>query len=713
MKLLHFYIYTRWFWKIWLVIFLVNVLPAQRRTISLNGGWDMTEGLTDQIPTQFINRVEVPGLLDQSRHAFEDIGQKSNKREVFWYRRYFKIEGEMPEVAILKFHKVKYGVQVFLNGHLVGENFSCFVPVYFNVGDYLRDNGEQNVIHVRVGAFPDRVPATVPWGHDYEKIRYIPGIYDDVELILAGTPYIANIQTVPDINKHVIRIVSRLENQGTAKTIRLNYTVREVLSGKTVATQQGSDILIPASGSREVDIQIPLKSCRLWTPEDPFLYELEVKTSDDQLHTRFGMRTFSFDPETRRAVLNGKPYFMRGTNICIYRFFEDSERGTKPWDDYWVRTLHRKFKSMHWNSMRYCIGFPPEKWYRIADEVGFLIQDEFPLWGKPEDLRNEVLIEEYTKWMEERWNHPCVVIWDAQNETITQETGKAIQGVRDLDLSGRPWENGWSPPQAETDPIETHPYLFSRYRRTPPAGEGPLAELLDGPVLMPFNGPERSSPEKNFYSHPIIINEYGWLWLNRDGSPTTLTDQIYTYLVGPNATPEQRFEIYARYLAALTEYWRSHRKCAAVMHFCGLAYSRTGQPRGQTCDHFVNLDFLEYEANFWKYVRDAFSPVGIMINRWENRFPASSELEVPVFVINDLYQDWQGTVTLKILSQDEGVSLQEKNVKLQVAALGRSETTFRITLPQQSGKYRFVAEIQGIESDIVQSLRDFEIIQPD
>jgi hypothetical protein len=42
------------------------------------------------------------------------------------------------------------------------------------------------------------------------------------------------------------------------------------------------------------------------------------------------MRSFRFDPETKRAMLNGKPYFMRGTNVCIYRFFEDDARGAAP-----------------------------------------------------------------------------------------------------------------------------------------------------------------------------------------------------------------------------------------------------------------------------------------------------------------------------------------------------------------------------------------------
>jgi hypothetical protein len=64
------------------------------------------------------------------------------------------------------------------------------------------------------------------------------------------------------------------------------------------------------------------------------------------------MRSFRFDPGTGRAVLNGKPYFMRGTNVCIDRFFEDEQRADRPWRADWARRLHQRFKSMNWNSIR-------------------------------------------------------------------------------------------------------------------------------------------------------------------------------------------------------------------------------------------------------------------------------------------------------------------------------------------------------------------------
>lgn len=131
--------------------------------------------------------------------------------------------------------------------------------------------------------------------------------------------------------------------------------------------------------------------------------------------------------------MNKKPYYLRGTNVTIMRFFEDPDRNNLPWKDDWVIKLHQGFKDFYWNSMRYCIGFPPERWYEVADSLGILIQDEYPVWGINKNLKAENLINEYRAWMQERWNHPSVVIWDSQNETVTPETGKALNQVRSLD----------------------------------------------------------------------------------------------------------------------------------------------------------------------------------------------------------------------------------------------------------------------------------------
>ena len=679
---------------------------SPRRIINLDGTWEVAEGSGDSAPKSFGHKVPVPGLVDMAEPPFLEVGKKSEQRKAFWYRRMFKVKGAIPDVAILKIHKAKYGTKVFLNGQLVGEHLPCFTPALLDVKKFLIGSGRQNELVIRVGANRESVPEGQPSGWDFEKYLYIPGIYDSVELILTGSPYISNVQVVPDISKNEVGIFVELGNDKADNRITVHCLVREARSGKTIVFTEGQ--VTEAGKHKQVPFSaaLPIKNARLWSPEDPFLYELEVNTGSDEVKVRFGMRSFRFDKETGRAVLNGKPYFMRGTNVCVYRFFEDAERGDKPWRKEWVRRLHRKFKSMHWNSIRYCIGFPPEIWYEIADEEGFLIQDEFPIWllGKaPENPKAEKIIPEYREWMRERWNHPCVVIWDGQNESVTVETGKAIGAVRRLDLSNRPWENGWAEPQNPTDFVESHPYLFIRAW----SGKEPF-RFKD---IANVSGEPHLRAEQKKLGVPVVINEYAWLWLNRDGTPTCLTDKVYESLLGPNSTVEQRRLLYARYLAALTEFWRCHRKCAGVLHFCGLGYSRAGDKTrpegGATSDHFVDLEKLKFEPNFVKYVRDAFSPVGLMVDFWDEQVAPGTRRKFKVFVINDLYEDWEGAVHCRIVRDGKAVTEQSQPCK--VSPLGREVLTFEEVIAKQPGGYQIIAELDA-QGAPVRSLRAFKVV---
>jgi len=283
-----------------------------------------------------------------------------------------------------------------------------------------------------------------------------------VELILTATPYIVSVQAVPDLKAQAVRVVAEIESGEESGEVVVKAEVSPARS-KRIAGDRHLWIQMARNEFKTVELVVPIADCRLWSPEDPFLYELNLSTRGDAVKTRFGMRTFSFEPGGKYARLNGKRYFLRGSNVTAYRFFEDAARGDKPWRAEWVRRLHQELKSMHWNSLRYCIGFPPDFWYDIADEEGFLIQDEFPIWTlgeDPEKLEAGKIIPEYIEWMRERWNHPSVVIWDAQNESSIKASGQALQAVRALDLSNRPWENGWAEPQAPTDCVEAHPYLM-------------------------------------------------------------------------------------------------------------------------------------------------------------------------------------------------------------------------------------------------------------
>ncbi|MBN2475818.1 MAG: hypothetical protein JXB62_14495 [Pirellulales bacterium] len=682
---------------------------APRKVVDLGGSWDIEEGGGETPPARYGHTVVVPGLVDLAKPAFAEVGKPSPRRQAFWYRRTFRLDGPIADVGVLKIHKAKYGTKVWLNGRVVGQHVPCFTPGYFDVRDALKGNGQENELVVRVGAHRDLLPQDLPTGWDFEKYLYLPGIYDAVELILTGAPSIRNVQVVPDIEADQARIVAEIDCGPKAAEVIISGKVTAAGSSQPVGEAQAT-LKPQGTGPQKVDFVIPVPDCRLWSPEDPFLYELRLSSGTDAVRVRFGMRSFRFDPQSRRAMLNGKPYYLRGSNVTLYRFFEDAERGDLPWRPEWVRRLHGQFKTMHWNSLRYCIGFPPEFWYDIADEEGFLIQDEFPIWllggpnsDCPEWPVAEKIVPQYTAWMRERWNHACVVIWDAQNESQTPETGKALRAVRELDLSHRPWENGWAEPQAPTDCVEAHPYLFIRdWFGGKPFRLSELATTSGKPGLQ---------DAQRKLDVPIVINEYAWLWLTRDGNPTCLTDKVYASLLGPNSTVDQRRMAYARGLAALTEFWRAHRECAGVLHFCGLGYSRPGdKPRpegGATSDHWLDVKRLEFEPLFAQYVGEAFSPVGLMLDFWAEEVPAGASQPVKVYVVNDLGEPWQGDVRLKLLGDDGGKLLGSQATK--VAAWGREILSFDVKLPGAAGGYTLVAELQNSRGQTVRSLRDFAV----
>ena len=689
----------------------------KRNTISLNGIWQITDGKKDVIPIKFDHAIPVPGLITQAQPAFINAAppvadrvaidknpdlfyhQQDSLRETYWYHRTFTLTQNIPEIALLKVGKAMFGTRVYLNGTFIGEHLPCFTPGYFDLKKSLH-KGENELI-IALGSCRNSLPQNMPDGFDYEKKLYISGIFDNVDLILSGTPFIRNVQVAPDIEKKSARVQTILYNNSKSASSKISFIIKELKSGIVAGEFTTDKILLKANSEKIINIDIPIKDCVFWSPETPFLYTLEVNTNSDSYNTRFGMRELRFDPVTHHAVLNGKSYFLRGTNISMYRFFEDPLCGNLPWDYDWVRKMHQKFKmDMHWNSYRNCIGFPPEEWYNIADEEGFMIQDEFPIWyggtnwnSWIKNLNSDELTIEFKEWMQERWNHPSVVIWDASNETQLSkpDIDTAIARVRTLDLSDRSWDNSYSTFRSVSDIFESHPYHFydANFK---------LKDIAKSSIIPEGNA------IKNPGTFPVIINEYGWLWLNRDGRPTTLTRQLFENILGKNTTAQNRRELCAQYIAAETEFWRCHRKAAGVMYFTGLGYDR---PDGQTCDNWIDLKNLKWEPEFYNYVRDAFSPIGLMIDFWDDTIKKGTPMNIPIIAVNDLDKDWKGKIRLRILINETVV--QEKTKEITIAAYSQDKLSFSIDTDLKKGKYTLETSLLDTPFGTIKSIRNFKI----
>jgi len=716
----------------------IAIAAGNRVTLSLDGSWEIEDGsVAETIPDAFSHTVPVPGLANQSSPGFADVDQFESrelfdkwiredkvpadsrpkgvgvtrqKRGYFWYRKSFTAPAQH-DAAILKINKAQFGVKVWLNGQPVGEHLFCFTAGFFDLAQAMRW-GQNNVLVVRVGAHPGMIPPNIPAGTDFEKLKWTPGIYDSVSISFADGAVIQTVQVAPQLKDSSILVETRIKNYGKPGDYRLVQHVRPWKGGDAVSERRPLLITLGAGEVRTLRYSIAVPGARLWTPEDPNLYVLEADTGGDSLETRFGMREFRFDTATKRAYLNGQVYFLRGSNITLHRFFEDPAAGDLVWNEQWVRKLLQEIpKEFHWNAFRFCIGPAPDFWFQIADEAGLLIQNEFFIWTGGEGWNSwhdewsvPLLVDQYKEWMRDHWNHPSVALWDASNETVGDVLAhQVIPQVRKLDLSNRPWENGYTIPVEGNDPVEDHPYLFSRNwddASKPGFSMTELQRMTGG----------KTTNSAHPTAHAPFINEYGWLWLNRDGSPTELTKNVYARLLGPDATPEERLELDGYLLGGLTEFWRAHRNFAGVLHF---VYLTCSYPGVFTSDHFKDVRTLELHEPFARYMKQAFRPLGAYINFWEPQVAAGSQRKIAVMMINDEYRASSGKVKLQ-LERNQSLIGSEQGWAFELDPLGQQTYVVTVPFPDIPGDYilRVIATPDGTpDSESTVSLRKFTIVR--
>lgn len=700
-----------------------------RTTISLDGQWDVTDSVSpDAMPKEFGHKVPVPGLTHSAVPAFADVDQFQSRevlgnlyrqgriskaefdkvgeaagishqeRNYFWYRRSFDAPAQNT-IALIRVNKAQFGAVVFINGVRIGEHDPCFTSITFDVTRAIHW-GASNELVIRIGAHPGVLPSNVIGGTDFEKNRWTPGIYDDVTLMTMSNPVISVVQAAPQLASSSVPVAgvlvqTELHNYADHSiTTKVSQRAFEWKSNASASAKIETVVSLAAGETKTVVQTVPVPKAHLWTPEDPFLYKVTTTTTGDSADTRFGMREFRFDTATQRAYLNGRPYFLRGSNITLHRFFEDPDSGTLPWDEAWLhRLLVTIPKQMHWNAFRFCIGPVPDRWLQIADETGLLIQNEYFVWtGHPSWSRDyhdrfdvDEMTVEYTEWMRDNWNHPSVAIWDADNESWLPKFAAIINKVRPLDLSNRPWENSYNGAAGPNDPVEDHQYLFAMTA---------MGDVWGGPNRPPdFKledlesrfGPQESS---NKTGHAMILNEYGWVWLNRDGTPTLLTDKLYPKLLpGDKNTTENRLKLQAYILGGETEYWRAYRRYAGILHF---VYLMASDPKGFTADHFQDLKNLKLNPYFEKAMENAFNPLGVYLDFWHPTLNTAEMHEFNIAMVND--EDRQRTGKLRLSFNDAaGKETASEEVPFSLAPLGAETYTIAMKVPGAIGPYSLQA----------------------
>ena len=688
------------------ILFLFSIqIYAQREILNLNGTWEIEESVSaTKIPAKYKHTVEVPGLANLAVPAFDKvdkfyskeyygnswakpalqnlgsagdtmkIGYSFQERNYFCYRKTFETKPGF-EVVILKINKAQFGTVVWVNGKLAGESTDCFASQKYDITALLSKKGKNELV-IRVGAHPGVLPVNVPAGNDFEKRHWTPGIYDDVSIVFTNFPCIESVQVAPDIYKKEITVQAEVVTKtGTANSI-ITGKVAEWKSKNEVSSVENK-VSVTGSKKQLITFNIPVPDAQLWSPENPFLYTLNLSTGSDNDNVRFGMREFRFDTPTKRAYLNGKMIFLRGSNITLHRYFDDSLCVNHPWNEKWVRKLFTYLpKRYNWNCFRFCIGPVPEKWFDIADETGFLIQNEYFLWSYRPYWDKEILKEQLINWMQDGWNHPSMAWWDINNEThepSDKPLTTLVQELRKLDLSDRAWDNGYNLPDADNDPVEDHNYKF--YSSNYFGNYWSLQNFNNGMAEKTTNAPHPTA-------HACVLNEYGWLWLKRNGQPTLLTQGVYDS-IAPGISNTERQELNAYLLAAETEYFRAHRNYAGILHFDYL----TGDFQGAiTGDIFKNPETLEPVKVYDDYFTEIFKPLGVYVNYFPKEVPAASETAISVMLVNDEYEKLSGKIEMKLFDSNS-IEIAKTNAQFNIASLGQQTVKMNLKLPEKAGNY--------------------------
>ena len=370
-----------------------------------------------QIPHDWVTTL--PYALEASHsHGYKTVGWKYPETSVGWYRKTIVIPNDdLGKRLMLRFDGIFRNARVWFNGFYMGTDPSGYATQVYDITPYIK-YGDENLICVRADA-------SLEEGWFYEGA----GIYRDVwlekmaEVSVApfGTFVRADLQKKPGAAVLSVRTEvtnSGLETQHYTVDIRLlDAEGREVVYGKDNYPSN-----LKAKDTKGQECMLIVKEPHLWSPDDPYLYQVEhiVKVDDkvtDVYTTTIGIRDIRFDAE-QGFLLNGKPLKLKGVNMHQ----DHAGVGTAIPDALQAWRI-RQLKAFGCNAYRASHNPMTPALLDICDREGILVIDENRLMGiNEEHLR---LLERMIK--RDR-NHPSIILWSDGNEEWGLEN--TIQGTR-------------------------------------------------------------------------------------------------------------------------------------------------------------------------------------------------------------------------------------------------------------------------------------------
>lgn len=344
-----------------------------------------------------------------------------------WYKKNFEIPDydENRRYAIY-FDGIYKNSEVWINGEYMGKRPNGFIPIQYDLTQYLR--ADKNVILVKA----DHT--------DYADSRYYTGsgLYRNVYLLTLDSQHFSQwgvfFQT-PEVsaNHAKSRVSIEVENHDEIRKNSVIQTILKEKGGNVVATSQRNLQLRPGKENyAELDLEI--EQPHLWSPDSPTLYDLQVnliieREEVDVWNEKIGFRYFRFDAD-EGFFLNGENMLLKG--VCFHH--DAGALGAAVPKEVWAKRFET-LKELGVNAIRMA-HYPHQDYiYELADEMGFLVQDEaFDEWefGKNKWIEgwnvgtpgNEGYHEAFSEWgqrdvqdmIRRSRNRPSIFMWSIGNE---------------------------------------------------------------------------------------------------------------------------------------------------------------------------------------------------------------------------------------------------------------------------------------------------------
>lgn len=379
------------------------------------------------------------------------------------YVKWFDLPDEWFKGSVfISFQGVESAMALWVNGVYVGYSEDSFSPSDFDLTPYIRQ--KNNKLAVQVFKW-----SAGSWCEDQDFYRF-SGIFRDVYLYTKPSVHIENIQiktTFPKGYSGPALLTAALTVQG-------NGMVRALLQNK-----DGTRIQAESPLGFETVISMEVPSPRLWSSEDPYLYDLILEILDKKgflqeiVPQKVGFREIRI----RNGILqiNGQRLVFHGVNR--HEFSSITGRCVS-----WEETLQDiiTMKRNNINAVRTSHYPNSEKLYELCDEYGIYVMDENNMesHGSWDAARNKASLEElipgdnprFKEMMLDRVrsiyerdkNHPCVVVWSIGNESLGGTIPLAMsQLFRDLDDTRPVHYEGisWDPRYPETTDINSRMYI--------------------------------------------------------------------------------------------------------------------------------------------------------------------------------------------------------------------------------------------------------------